>query len=99
MNKIISFSEYKEMYIVPSQKNNDPEDFYDNDNIPDWDFYINIEIPNPNPNETHSIKHINIDDINDSSTENNLIEPILLSLYLNPCIKLLLPIAILFFLL
>ena len=42
MNKIISFSEYREIYITPSQKIFDPEDFYDNDN-PDWDFFVNTE--------------------------------------------------------
>lgn len=107
MNKIISFSEYREIYITPSQKIFDPEDFYDNDNNPDWDFFVNTELlPNQTQNQDENKKkiivkdNINIEDINDSYTEDNQIESLHLhlNLNLNSCIKILIPFAILFFL-
>ena len=103
MNKIISFSEYREIYITPSQKIFDPEDFYDNDDNPDWDFFVNTELlPNLTQNENKKkiiVKdNLNIEDINNSYTEDNQIEPLSLHLNLNSCIKILIPFAILFFL-
>lgn len=112
MNKIISFSEYREIYIAPSQKNYDPEDFYDNDDNPDWDFFVNTEVlPNQNQNEnikSYIVKdiivkdiiteNINIEDINDSYTDETQIESLSLHLNFNSCIKILVPFAILFLL-
>lgn len=105
MNKIISFSEYREIYIAPSQKNYDPEDFYDNDDNPDWDFFVNTEVlPNQNQNEnikSYSVKDIIIEDINninDSYTDETQIESLSLHLNFNSCIKILVPFAILFLL-
>ncbi len=105
MNKIISFSEYRDIYITPSQKIFDPEDFYDNDDNPDWDFFVNTEVPPHNLKQNEhkiivvdNINNINIDDINDSYTEDNQIEPISLYLNFNSYIKILIPFAILFFL-
>jgi len=102
MNKIISFSEYRDIYITPSQKIFDPEDFYDNDDNPDWDFFVNTEVPphnlKQNENNIIVINNINIDEINDSYTEDNQIEPISLYLNFNSYIKILIPFAILFFL-
>ena len=102
MNKIISFSEYRDIYITPSQKIFDPEDFYDNDDNPDWDFFVNTEVPphnlKQNENKIIVTNNINIDEINDSYTEDNQIEPISLYLNFNSYIKILIPFAILFFL-
>ena len=102
MNKIISFSEYRDIYITPSQKIFDPEEFYDNDDNPDWDFFVNTEVPphnlKQNENNIIVINNINIDEINDSYTEDNQIEPISLYLNFNSYIKILIPFAILFFL-
>lgn len=98
MNRIISLSEYREIYIIPSQKIFDPEDLYDNNDNLEWDFFINIENSNPLLTNTNR----NIEEINDSVTENNIIEPINISScvssyinpYINPYIKLLIPFAL-----
>jgi hypothetical protein len=107
MNKIISFSEYREIYIAPSQKNYDPEDFYDNDDNPDWDFFVNTEaLPNSNQTQNENIKNYivkdviieDINNINDSYTDDSQIESLSLHLNFNSYIKILVPFAILFFL-
>jgi len=106
MNKIISFSEYREIYIAPSQKNYDPEDFYDNDDNPDWDFFVNTEVPPHNLKQNENIKSYiikdviieDINNINDSYTDDSQIESLSLHLNFNSYIKILVPFAILFFL-
>lgn len=103
MNKIISFSEYREIYIAPSQKNYDSEDFYDNDDNPDWDFFVNTELLSNENIKSYIVKdiiteNINIEDINDSYTDETQIESLSLHLNFNSCIKILVPFAILFLL-
>ena len=99
------FIPYREIYIVPSQKNYDPEDFYDNDDNPDWDFFVNTEVL-PNLNQTQNKKKIklvikdviieDINNINDSYTDDSQIESLSLHLNFNSYIKIVILFAILF---
>ncbi len=72
MNKTMSFAQYKEMYIT--QKQTIDTDINTKD---DWDFYVNIENPNPNSSPIRNLKDIDIDidinEINDSLLDNQII--------------------------
>ena len=88
----MSFTQYKETYITSKQKT----DKIINEN---WGFYVNIEAPHkvgpilPRPHYIPPLSNpvININDINESEVDNQIIE----ANYVNPFLKLLLlPIAI-----
>jgi hypothetical protein len=66
MNKTMSFAQYKEMYITQNQTTDTDTDTKD-----DWDFYVNIETPNPNP--IRNLNDIDIDEINESLLDNQII--------------------------
>ena len=66
MNKHMSFTQYKEMYITQKQTTDTDTDT-DTDTNDDWDFYVNIENPNPNNID------ININEINESLLDNQII--------------------------
>jgi hypothetical protein len=70
MNKTISFAQYKEMYITQKQTTDTDTDT-DTDTKDDWDFYVNIETPNPNP--IRNLNDIDIDEINESLLDNQII--------------------------
>lgn len=55
MNKNISFSQYKELYLSPHNQENDITNLKHNDTNDDWGFYINLE---PNT-KTKTINKIN----------------------------------------
>ena len=64
MNKTMSFAQYKEMYITQKQTT-------DINTKDDWDFYVNIENPNSSP--IRNLKDIDINEINDSLLDNQII--------------------------
>jgi hypothetical protein len=66
MNKTISFAQYKEMYITQKQTTDTDTDTKD-----DWDFYVNIETQNPNP--IQNFYNIDINEINESLLDNQII--------------------------
>lgn len=68
MNKTMSFAQYKEMYITQKQTTDTDTDINTKD---DWDFYVNIENPNPSP--IRNLKDIDINEINDSLLDNQII--------------------------
>jgi hypothetical protein len=61
----------------------------------DWDFYVNIENPNPNPNPNpiRNLNDIDIDEINESLLDNQIIVASFFPS--NIFLKICLPIAIL----
>ena len=64
MNKTMSFAQYKEMYITQKQTTDTDTDTND-----EWDFYVNIETSNPIQN----FHNIDINEINDSLLDNQII--------------------------
>ena len=70
MNKTMSFAQYKEMYITQKQTTDTDTDINTKD---DWDFYVNIENPNPNSSPIRNLKDIDINEINDSLLDNQII--------------------------
>ena len=70
MNKTMSFAQYKEMYITQKQTIDTDTDINTKD---DWDFYVNIENPNPNSSPIRNLKDIDINEINDSLLDNQII--------------------------
>ena len=88
MNKTMSFAQYKEMYITQKQTIDTDTDINTKD---DWDFYVNIENPNSSP--IRNLKDIDINEINDSLLDNQIIVATFFpsNLFLKIC----LPIAIL----
>ena len=68
MNKTMSFAQYKEMYITQKQTTDTDTDINTKD---DWDFYVNIENPNSSP--IRNLKDIDINEINDSLLDNQII--------------------------
>ena len=90
MNKTMSFAQYKEMYITQKQTTDTDTDINTKD---DWDFYVNIENPNPNSSPIRNLKDIDINEINDSLLDNQIIVATFFpsNLFLKIC----LPIAIL----
>ena len=62
----MSFAQYKEMYITQKQTTDTDTDTKD-----DWDFYVNIENPNPNP--IRNLCNIDINEINESLLDNQII--------------------------
>ena len=90
MNKHMSFTQYKEMYITQKQTTDTDTDINTKD---DWDFYVNIENPNPNSSPIRNLKDIDINEINDSLLDNQIIVATFFpsNLFLKIC----LPIAIL----
>lgn len=74
MNKTMSFAQYKEMYITQKQTIDiDIDTDTDINTKDDWDFYVNIENPNPNPSPIRNLKDIDINEINDSLLDNQII--------------------------
>ena len=94
MNKTMSFAQYKEMYITQKQTTDTDTDINTKD---DWDFYVNIENPNPNSSPIRNLNdidiYIDINEINDSLLDNQIIVATFFpsNLFLKIC----LPIAIL----
>ena len=72
MNKTMSFAQYKEMYITQKQTTDTDTDINTKD---DWDFYVNIENPNPISSPIRNLNDIdiNINEINDSLLDNQII--------------------------
>ena len=64
MNKTMSFAQYKEMYITQKQTTDTDTDTND-----EWDFYVNIENSNPIQN----FHNIDINEINESLIDNQII--------------------------
>jgi len=74
MNKTMSFAQYKEMYITQKQTIDIDIDT-DINTKDDWDFYVNIENPNPSSSPIRNLNDIdiNINEINDSLLDNQII--------------------------
>jgi hypothetical protein len=70
MNKTMSFAQYKEMYITQKQTTDTDTDINTKD---DWDFYVNIENPNPNSSPIRNLNNIDINEINESLLDNQII--------------------------
>lgn len=68
----MSFTQYKEMYITSNQKNDIETDIETNT---DWDFYVNIETPIHNQPQKSIDIDIDIDKINDSLIDNEILGP------------------------
>ena len=64
----MSFAQYKEMYITQKQTTDTDTDTNTKD---DWDFYVNIETSNPNP--IQNLNNIDINEINESLLDNQII--------------------------
>jgi hypothetical protein len=92
MNKTMSFAQYKEMYITQKQTTDTDMDTGINTKD-DWDFYVNIENPNPNPNPIRNLNDIDINEINESLLDNQIIVASFFPS--NIFLKICLPIAIL----
>jgi hypothetical protein len=92
MNKTMSFAQYKEMYITQKQTTDTDTDTDTDTNTKDeWDFYINIETQNPNP--IQNFYNIDINEINESLLDNQIIVASFFPS--NIFLKICLPIAIL----
>jgi len=89
MNKTMSFAQYKEMYITQKQTTDTDTDT-DTNTKDEWDFYVNIETQNPNP--IQNFHNIDINEINESLIDNQIIVATFSPS--NIFLKILLPIAI-----
>ena len=95
MNKTMSFAQYKKMYITQKQTTDTDTDT-DTNTKDDWDFYVNIETQNPNPIQNFHNIDIDINEINESLIDNQIIVASFFPS--NIFLKIFLPIVIIIFL-